>query len=244
MARILVFQHCDHCTPGRLGDCLIAHAHRLDIRRPDRDGVDAVPRSLDGYAGVVSLGGPQNVTDGLDWLAPEMDVLARAHAGQMPVIGICLGHQLLAKALGGEVAQMEGGPELGFHTVDITVPGQTEPLLAGIPWSSMQLCSHGYEVSKAPPGATVLASSERCKVQAFRAGIATLGFQYHFEWTLEMYRASWEADPEFVERAGLSAGDRDAQCDRHYGRFAEISDRLSENLTILMFGHVGRTMWD
>jgi GMP synthase-like glutamine amidotransferase len=234
MGRIIVVQHSDRCAPGRLGAVLRAHGNILDVRRPDRDGAGALPRDLESVTGVVSLGGPQNVTDGLDWMGAEMALLRSAHEAGLPVVGICLGHQLLAAALGGEVRAMER-PEIGFHPIDLLPAGRDDFVLAGIPWTSMQFCSHGQEVVKAPAGAAVLAKSAACAVQAFRASARTYSFQYHFEWTRDMIGATSGSDAEFLARAGASLVDIDAQCDTHYGRFAEISERLCENLAKLVF---------
>jgi GMP synthase-like glutamine amidotransferase len=234
MPRILVLQHSDLCHPGRLGSVLVAHGRVLDMRRPDRDGPDALPPDLADIAGVVSLGGPQNVTDGLDWMAAEMRLLRVAHESGLPVAGICLGHQLLAAALGAPVAPM-AQPEVGFHRVDLLPPGRDDWVFSGIPWASMQFCSHGQEVVTPPAGAAVLARSEACAIQAFRAGERTYGFQYHFEWTRDMVSATSASDPDMLSRCRLGAADISTQCDAHYARFAEISDRLCKSLATLVF---------
>jgi GMP synthase-like glutamine amidotransferase len=234
MARIIVVQHSDACGPGRLGAVLRAHGHILDVRRPDRDGAAAIPRDLNEVTGVVSLGGPQNVTDGLDWMGEEMSLLRGADRAGLPVVGVCLGHQLLAAALGGEVKAMER-PEVGFHAVDLLPAGRDDFVLSGIPWTSMQFCSHGQEVAKLPAGAAALARSAACAVQAFRAGARTYGVQYHFEWTRDMIGAASGSDADFLARAGVSLAEIDAQCEAHYDRFAEISQRLCESLAKLVF---------
>lgn len=234
MSRILVVQHSDLCTPGRLGRVLVSRGHGLDIRRPDRSGSGVFPRDLREVSGVVSLGGPQNVSDGLEWMSGEMALLRAAHVAGVPVVGICLGHQFIAAALGGEVRAM-ATPEVGFHTVDLLVPGRDDPVLGGVPWSGMQYCSHGQEVFKAPPGAAVLARSEACAVQAYRVGQRTYGFQYHFEWTREIIQATSEHDGSMLACCGLKVADIDEQCATHYARFAEVSERLCDSLAMLVF---------
>src|SRR5262245_9817091 len=177
---ILVLQHSDKGSPGRLGATLRDHGFKLDIRRPDLG--NALPPDLDDVEGIVILGGPQNVTD-IDkypWMQTEAAYLKLAHAAHLPVIGICLGAQLIAHALGGKVTPREK-PSIGFYPVNITVPGQTETIMAGIPWDHPQLFSCGQQVATAPPGATVLAGTKTTPIQAYKVGLRTYGFLYHFE---------------------------------------------------------------
>ncbi|MFA6046600.1 MAG: type 1 glutamine amidotransferase, partial [Phycisphaerales bacterium] len=182
---ILVLQHSDIGTPGRLGATLRDHGFRLDIRRGDLAPVGSaqcVPLDLDNIHGLLLMGGPQNVTD-LDkhpWMAAEMDLIRKAHAKQLPVIGICLGAQMIAHALGGTVAPRDK-PAIGFYDMDVTIPGQTDTLMAGVPWHSPQLFSCGQEVKSAPAGATVLASAKHTKVIAYRVGLRTFASRAHFE---------------------------------------------------------------
>ena len=234
---IIVFQHSDIGGPGRLGATLRDHGIRLDIRRldlPADAGGASVPPDLDNVEGVISLGGPQNVGDNLPWLRDEMNFIKSAHDRGLPVIGICLGHQLIAAALGGEVAPMEK-PEAGFNTVALNMAGQLEPVLAGIAWSSPQFCLHGQQVTKLPKDAVALASSAECAIQAFRAGVRTFGFQYHFESDLAGIRAYLRERPGEFTAVGLSASDVEAQAVRHYEAFARLADRLCVNLVTLCF---------
>lgn len=237
MANIVVFQHSKYGLTGRLGATLRDHGFRLDIRRvdlPADQGGDPVPTDLDNIHAVVSLGGPQNVDEPHPWLGPERDLLRAAHEAELPVIGICLGHQLLAQALGGTVEKMPT-PEIGFETVTIDVPGQTETILAGVPWSSRQFQTHGYEVTKAPEGATVLASSEKSKIQVFKAGVRTFGFQFHFEADRNIADNLVANSRTLLSGAGTSADAIAKQADKHYDRFAIIADRLCLNLATYCF---------
>ncbi len=223
---IIVFQHGDTIIPGRLGVTLRDHGFRLDIRRPDRDGVPAIPEDFDDVHGVVSLGGNQNVGDNLEWMAAEVSFLKEAHRLQLPLIGVCLGHQLIAHALGGMVGAMERN-HVGFEEVRINTLGQVEPMLAGIAWNSMQYADHAQEVKELPAEATPLASSDACRFEAFKAGLRTYAFQYHFE-----------ADRAMIERWAAASGkgaEISAQCDRHYAGFARLADRLSVNLATFLF---------
>ena len=151
MSRILVFQHSDECGPGRMGRVLADHGRRLVIVRPDREGAGVVPRDLHDIEGVVSLGGPMNISDGIDWLHAEIAFLKRAHEASIPMVGICLGHQAIATALGGAVAAMDK-PEVGFWPIDLSHAAQNDPVFGGMPWSAPRFSSHGYEVTDLPPG--------------------------------------------------------------------------------------------
>ncbi len=237
MATILVFQHGPSQTPGRLGMTLRDHGFKLDIRRVDLPTDQCghpVPTDLDNIHGVITLGGTQNVGDPHPWMAKELDFLKAAHEAQLPLFGICLGHQLIARALGGEIGKMDT-PEAGFCPVDIQVPGQTHPILAGMPWRHHQFQTHAHEVKALPAGATLLASSDKCKVQAFTAGVRTFGFQFHMELDRPAIDTFLKEQAGLFTNAGLDANAVSAQADKHYEMFARASNTLALNITTLGF---------
>lgn len=235
---VVVFQHDEAELPGRLGSTLRDHGFVLDVRRLDLAGEWGLPPDLDNVQGVVSLGGPQNVTDAdlarHRWMAAELEFLRQAHQRQLPVVGICLGAQLLARALGGAVEPMPE-PEWGFEPIDLTPDGQTDVVLTGISWTSPQFCCHEYQIAAVPPGATVLARSRRCEVQAFRAGLRSYGFQYHFECDRDLIERYARRYAATLQRLGLSAETLLDQADACYERYARLGDRLCVNLTTLLF---------
>lgn len=227
---ITVFEHHDIGGPGRLGATLRDDAHRLRIVQLHRR--DAVPPDFDDVDGVISMGGPQNVGDGPDkapWMRGEIDFLLQAHERKLPIVGVCLGAQLLAVALGGEVGPMEQ-PEIGFHTVSINSSGQTDALLAGVAWESSQFCHHSREIKSLGPGATPLASSKRCAIQAFRASMRSYGFQYHFEVDPAGAAALVGSARDDLHRAGYTEEEIDQQIDERYDAFARLGDRLCVNI--------------
>jgi GMP synthase (glutamine-hydrolysing) len=237
---IIVFQHSPLCGAGRLGATLRDHGLKLDFRRLDVDGGAAVPPDLDDVHGVVSLGGPQNVGEAHTWLEPQYAFLRKAHAAQLPIIGVCLGAQLIAHALGGQVGPLADGSgrprlEVGLHKVTLNAAGQTETMLAGIPWTHSQFQSHGQEVKSLPEGSLAFASSALCKTQAFRVGLRTFGFQFHFECDRPMIDVLIKDSEEWMRPAGITVSDITAQADRDYAEFARVSDRLCVNLATYLF---------
>lgn len=240
---ILVFQHSDIGGPGRLGMTLRDHGHKLHIVRPDKG--EAVPPDLDNVDGVIALGGPQNVDENLGsggakwpWMAKEMTLLKQAHERHLPIVGICLGHQMLGAALGGEIAPMARG-EYGFHTVTLSPAGHTDPILAGVRWSMPAFQTHGREVVKGPPGAQILASSKACKVQAFRIGLRSYGFQWHFEADRSGVDAFLKNAAAGLAESGMSPDQAAKQADEQYAEFARLSDRICVNIASLLTP----TMW-
>ncbi len=238
MAQILVFQH-GKVGPVRLGATLRDHGFKLDIRKVAKpNDPDPVPPNLDDYQGVVSLGGPQHANESPasvgPWMDAEIELIKEAHQRELPLVGICLGHQLIARALGGTVDIAES-PEWGFTKVSLGVPGQTESMLGGMPWDTMQFQSHRDIVAEAPPGATVLASSANCPNQIMKIGHRTLGFQLHFEADQEAIRYFRDTDAELMQAAGYDPSRFDADLETHYPRFAQVADRLCVNMATYLF---------
>ena len=241
---LLILQHDEVEHAGRLGEILSELGHRLDVR--ELFGGDEVPGDLDGIDGVIALGGAYNAfrtaedaSEEPAWLTPEKDLLKDAHEAEIPVLGICLGAQLLAVALGGEVGPLEPehAPEVGFHRVTSTFFGSTDPLLVGLPWASHPFHLHGQQVTKAPPGGTPipLQGSRACKVQAYRSGLTTYGIQYHFEWTRSMMVDVLDANEATLTDAGVDLTAVKQTFDEHYPLSRHLGDRLCENFAKLLF---------
>jgi GMP synthase-like glutamine amidotransferase len=141
--------------------------------------------SLEGYAALWVMGGPMNVGDEAEfpWLVAEKALIRTAVVElKLPYMGVCLGAQLLADALDGQVASMST-PEVGLLPISLTPAGLHHPLTAGLPPTFNVLQWHGQEVKELPPGAIVLAASTHCPVQAYALGDYAFGLQFHSEVT-------------------------------------------------------------
>ncbi len=192
----LVFQHIEVEHPGIFRDFMRADGVTWDA--VDLDMGEPIP-ALDGYDALIVMGGPMDVwqEDAHPWLVPEKAAIRAAVAERgLPTLGVCLGHQLLAEALGGKVGPM-ATPEVGILDVELTEAGRTDPLFAGIAPVSPALQWHGAEVSTAPEGATVLARSPLCAVQAFHLPPLAYGIQYHVELTPDTV-SEWGEIPAYA----------------------------------------------
>jgi GMP synthase (glutamine-hydrolysing) len=198
---LLAIQHVPWETPHRILDA----CGGLDVHTVKPLADQALPVH-DEVAGVVVMGGPMNVDD-VDrhpGLAVEREWLAEAVARDLPVLGICLGAQLLARALGAEVRAGEA-PELGYGPVEILEP--EDPILGALALSTTVLHWH-VDVFDLPDGAAHLARSAQNEVQAFRHGNAW-GVLFHPESDFALLEA-WLAVPEMVREARRALGDRGA----------------------------------
>ena len=180
-SKILVILHQEHSTPGRVGRLLQRQGWHLDIRRP-RFG-DPLPETMDEYAGAVVFGGPMSANDEDDWLRGEMDWFKVPLKAGKPFLGICLGAQMLARHLGHRVYfHPEGKVEAGYYPILPTAHGH-QACACRFPERVYQWHREGFDL---PVGATLLASGQDFKAQAFRYGPAAYGLQFHPEVTYAM----------------------------------------------------------
>jgi len=179
MPRLLVFQHVAVEPLGTLDELIRARGHRIRFHNFERDP-DAQPQ-VDRYRGLIVLGGPMNVEDQRrrPHLKTELLAIERALAQGKPVLGICLGAQLLAHVLGAPVSR-HAQAEIGWYDLRVTAAGRSDAVLgaAGERLPVFQWHAHSYEL---PRDATHLASSATCEQQAFRFGTNAYGFQFHLE---------------------------------------------------------------
>ena len=214
MPLCLVVQHVKPEGPYAFGTAL-ERAGGIVERCRVFDG-DRVPDDAAGLDGLVVMGGPVSATSDDDFPSrrSELALLADALDRGVPVLGVCLGAQLLALATGGSVRAGTAGAEIGWASVELTAASDTDPLLAGTDPRPNVLHWH-LDTFDLPPGATHLASSARYPNQAFRVGERAWGLQYHLEVdrpAVEGFLAAFAddaraagADPEAIWEATDSA---------------------------------------
>ena len=250
MNAVPVFRHVRHETLGTIEAALRGAgllAQYVDLfEQPPR------PPDLGGAPGLVVLGGPMNVdeTAKYPFLAPEIEWIHTAVDAGVPVLGICLGAQLLAKALGAKVFS-NGIKEIGWYAVDLTARAAGDALFGAVakevrPASPGRLTVfqwHG-DTFELPSGAVHLAKSEACRQQAFRFGNSAYGLQFHLEVTAAMIddwlgetgncgelAALDYIDPEAIRRrTPQELPAMHALGARVFGRFAELCTQRAKGL--------------
>ena len=241
MPKLLVCQHVAWEPLGTLDPKLRASGFRIRYVNFGRDP-HAQP-SLDGYRGLVILGGPMNVdeVEAHPHLATEVALVLQAIERKIPIFGICLGAQLIAKALGARVRPADH-KEIGWHDVTLSDAGSEDPVLRHL-GRSPRLFQWHEDVFDLPAGATPLASSERCAQQAFRHGTNVYGFQIHLE-VDEPLVARWLTVPAHlrqIESLGAEV-DPEAILRETRGRIAahrRIADRVFGEV-VALFGRPPR----
>ncbi len=230
--RFLVLQHVAVEHPGIFRDFMRADGIAWDTVELDTGGT--IP-SLDAYSALIVMGGPMDVweEDRLPWLRTEKAVIRRwVEELRRPYLGVCLGHQLLAAALGEDV-RSGARAEVGVMSVELTPAGRVHPFFAGIEDRFPCLQWHGAEVVTAPAGSAVLAASPDCAIQALAYGEHALSIQFHVEilestvdeWgAIEAYRTALETT---LGADGLSRFREAAAA--HMGRFNVLAKRLYDN---------------
>ncbi|MBI3897811.1 MAG: type 1 glutamine amidotransferase [Gammaproteobacteria bacterium] len=185
MHPIVIFRHAAHEGPGYFAEFLDSRRIPYRLVRVDRN--DPVPESLAGISGLAFMGGSMSVNDPLPWIAKSIRLIQHAIAADVPVLGHCLGGQLLAKALGAKVVRNRV-PEIGWLPVDRVDSPTANAWLNGLPPRFEVFHWHG-ETFEIPTGATPILRSRACQQQAFVIG-KHLGFQCHIEMTPALVR-SW-----------------------------------------------------
>lgn len=202
--RILILQNSPGAPAGVVGDQLARGGASLDIRLAL--GGDPLPSIPEGYDGLLVLGGPMSPNDDDDYPGLKVDrELIRAFAASgRPVLGICLGAQLIARAFGG-AARRHDVPEIGFTRIELTKGAVDDHLLGGLD-ALPRLMHWHYDTFDLPDGAVLLATNGVCPNQAFRLGRAVHAVQFHPEVTAEIVR-------DWLRRFRAEGGSTDAITD-------------------------------
>ena len=197
MKPIVIIQFSPTEGPGYLADFLNAAGIQWELVRVDAGGL--IPSSIVDFGGLAMMGGPMSVNDDLPWIAQVLDLIRSAVKDNVPVIGHCLGGQLLSKALGGEVADNRC-MELGWHEVQVLQGPVAESWFGDL--RHFITFQWHYQTFSIPQGATRLMTNGYCDNQAFAIG-PHIGFQCHIEMKSDMVRA-WCGDIP-VEDSATSA---------------------------------------
>ena len=178
MTRLLVVQHEPSCPPGLLAAAAAATGVRLQLVEAPGDPVPVTPEGADG---LVVLGGEMDAdeTDAYPHLARTMELVRAAAARSVPTLGICLGAQLAAAALGGRAYPGPAGEELGWTKVELTAAGRADPVTGALS-EPVELFEWHHDIFDPPPGATLLAAGAVYPSQAFRLG-SVVAVQFHPE---------------------------------------------------------------
>ncbi|MBX3569604.1 MAG: glutamine amidotransferase [Rhizobiaceae bacterium] len=177
--KILIVLHQEQSSPGRVGHVLNEAGFDLDVRRPPLG--DALPGTLDDHAGAVVFGGPMSANDTDEFVKRETDWLAVPLRENRPLLGICLGAQMMANHLGGQVRGHDDElVEIGWYPLRATPEGAK---LFHWPEMVYQFHREGFSL---PRDATLLATAEHYPNQAFRYGEHAWGVQFHAELTRVM----------------------------------------------------------
>ena len=231
---VLIVLHQEHSTPGRVGMALKAIGARLDIRRPSLG--DPLPATLADHAGAIVFGGPMGANDTLDWVRREIEWLETPLAEEKPFLGLCLGAQMLARALGARVFSYDDKrSEIGYYPI---VPTPAGDRLCGAPFprSVYEWHSDGFDL---PDGAELLATGRAdFPNQAYRYGAHAVGLQFHPEVTYHMMCRWTHRGAERMTRPGaLSRPEHLGGWYQHDGRVAAW---LAAFLPVWLEGRLGK----
>jgi GMP synthase (glutamine-hydrolysing) len=221
---VLVIQH-EQCEGlGSIAEALAASG--VEARYVRAFAGDEIPRTPGPAVGLVVMGGPMGVYHHprLTYLADEMRLIEAALGAGRPILGICLGSQLVAQVLGADV-RPSGLKEIGWYPVSAAAAAATDPLWQGVPPRFPAFHWHG-DAFPLPPGTVHLAGTEQCRFQAFRRGTNVYGIQFHLEVTDGIVREMVRAWPEELAEEGLDGARIVADTPRFLPEMRRVADQV------------------
>jgi GMP synthase-like glutamine amidotransferase len=226
MKPVAIFRHSPTEGPGYFADCLDRAGIPWQLVRIDQG--DAVPRGVDRFGGLAFMGGPMSVNDPLPWVAPVLALIQQAVARDVPVIGHCLGGQLLSKALGGEVTAAPT-KEIGWGSVSVLDAPLAAEWFGAAGGEFLSFHWHG-ETFTIPAGAQRVLANRWCENQAFVLG-PHLGMQCHIEMTRDLIRSWCDSGRREIERSRASPGVQPvdeilADVDRRVEALHKVAERV------------------
>lgn len=224
MKPIVIFRHVDCEGPAYLGQYLTKRQIPYEVVAIDQGQV--IPADPTAFSGLVFMGGPMSVNDDLPWIREELKLIRAAAAQRQPILGHCLGGQLIAKALGGTVLGNPVG-EIGWHEIIKTNESRATDWLEDVPEAWNAFHWHGERFSL-PDGAIPLLTSEYCDYQAFSLD-NILAMQCHVEMTVSLVATWIKRYPEQIANTSPSIQSGEAMLENVGARIAElngVADRL------------------
>ncbi len=224
MAKILVLQHHPAENLGAIAETLEGAALAWQYVRVF-DG-HPIPSDVKGLGGLIVMGGPQTVyqLDRYPYLRDEMALIESALKADKPILGVCLGSQLLAATLGAEVRR-GAQREIGWFPVRLSDAARDDRLLRGVPAEFVAAHWHG-DVFDLPKDAIALASSERTPVQAYRYGGKAYGFLFHAEMTREILTALVSEFGEGLKRVEIDGDAILVEAEQRLPALGKIGDTI------------------
>ncbi|MEP3231409.1 MAG: type 1 glutamine amidotransferase [Hyphomicrobiales bacterium] len=230
--KLLVFQHIALEHPGSLR--IYLNEDGIEWDAVELDEGEPIP-TLEDYDALWVMGGPMDVWDVVEhpWLIDEKRAIRHwVRELKRPYLGLCLGHQLLADAMGGTCGPARP-PEIGILDIELTEAGKNDPVFGTLPTKQKCLQWHSVEVAQAPDDAVVLASSKACPIQAMRVGNNAWSTQYHIELEADTVR-NWGDVPAYAAALEASLGpsgltDMDSAASANMADFQNTSRALYRN---------------